>query len=207
MDPMPHQPEKSDPMAGTYCRDARSYVNEMAALLRSLDLAPMDAFAECVYQAWREGRRVFVFGNGGSASTAGHYVADFVKTAAVEGRKRLAAFCLNDNIGMLTALGNDISYEQTFTYPLESYAKAGDVAVALSCSGNSPNVLRACEWARAHGLTVVALTGFSGGKLKELADIHINIPSTNYGVIEDLHLSVNHIVAQSLHSRILAEMK
>jgi D-sedoheptulose 7-phosphate isomerase len=192
-------------MAGSICATARDYIEEMSTLLKSLDPAPMDAFAECVYQAWRDGRRVFVFGNGGSASTASHYVADFVKTAAVVGLKRLAAFCLNDNIGLLTALGNDVDYEETFRYPLASYAQTGDVAVALSCSGNSPNVLRACEWARENGLTVVALTGFSGGALKGLADIHINIPSKNYGLIEDLHLSVNHIVAQSLKSRILAE--
>jgi D-sedoheptulose 7-phosphate isomerase len=179
----------------------------MTKLLRELDPTPIDAFADCVYQAWRDGRRVFVFGNGGSASTASHYVADFVKTAAVEGQKRLAAFCMNDNIGLLTALGNDISYEETFSYPLASYAQPGDVAVALSCSGNSPNVLHACRWAREHGLTVVALTGFEGGKLKDLADIHINIPSTNFGLIEDLHLSVNHVVAQSLYSRIVSETK
>jgi D-sedoheptulose 7-phosphate isomerase len=190
-------------MAGTTCKNAQAYLDEMGKLLKSLDAAPMDAFADCVYQAWRDGRRVFVFGNGGSASTASHYVADFVKTAAVEGQKRLAAFCLNDNIGLLTALGNDISYDETFSYPLASYAHPGDVAVALSCSGNSPNVLHAARWAREHGMTVVALTGFAGGKLKELADIHINIPSSNYGLIEDLHLSVNHVVAQSLQSRIM----
>ncbi len=194
-------------MSGTVCTNARSYLDEMTKLLRELDPTPIDAFADCVYQAWRDGRRVFVFGNGGSASTASHYVADFVKTAAVEGQKRLAAFCMNDNIGLLTALGNDISYEETFSYPLASYAQPGDVAVALSCSGNSPNVLHACRWAREHGLTVVALTGFEGGKLKDLADIHINIPSTNFGLIEDLHLSVNHVVAQSLYSRIVSETK
>ncbi len=192
-------------MSGTVCKNASSYISEMTKLLAALDPAPIDAFADCVYQSWRDGRRVFVFGNGGSASTASHYVADFVKTAAVEGQKRLAAFCMNDNIGLLTALGNDIGYEETFSYPLASYAHPGDVAVALSCSGNSPNVLHAARWARAHGLTVVALTGFQGGKLKELADIHINIPSTNYGLIEDLHLSVNHVVAQSLYSRVSAE--
>jgi D-sedoheptulose 7-phosphate isomerase len=192
-------------MAGTTCKNARSYIDEMAKLLRTLDPGPMDAFADCVYQAWRDGRRVFVFGNGGSASTASHYVADFVKTAAVEGQKRLAAFCVNDNLGLLTALGNDISYEETFRYPLATYAHPGDVAVALSCSGNSPNVLQAVRWAREHGLTIVALTGFQGGKLGEMADIHINIPSSNYGLIEDLHLSVNHVVAQALQTRIMAE--
>jgi D-sedoheptulose 7-phosphate isomerase len=192
-------------MPGTLCENARSYINTLATLLQSLDTAPIDAFADCVYQAWRDGRRVFVFGNGGSAATASHYVADFVKTAAVAGQKRLAALCVNDNIGLLTALGNDVGYEETLSYPLASYAHPGDVAVALSCSGNSPNVLHAARWAREHGLTVVALTGFDGGKLKDLADIHINIPSDNYGLVEDLHLSVDHIVTQALRTRIVTE--
>jgi D-sedoheptulose 7-phosphate isomerase len=159
-----------------------------------------------VFQAWRDGRRVFVFGNGGSAYNASHFVTDLVKTAAVDGQKRLAAFSLVDNIGLTTAIGNDLSYDETFSYPLESYAQAGDVAIAISCSGNSPNVLRACRWAREHGLTVAALTGFAGGKIKDTSDIHINIPSTNYGLMEDLHLSVGHVIAQSLKSRILDEV-
>jgi phosphoheptose isomerase len=191
-------------MAGTIVSSAQSYLDEMGELLRTLDPEPMDAFAEAVYQAWRDGRRVFVFGNGGSAYNASHMVTDFVKTAAVDGQKRLAAFSLVDNTGLTTAIGNDISYDETFSYPLESYARPGDIAVAISCSGNSPNVLRACEWARANGLTVVALTGFAGGKVKALADIHVNVPSSNYGIMEDVHMSVGHIVAQSLKSKILA---
>jgi D-sedoheptulose 7-phosphate isomerase len=191
-------------MAGTIVSSAQSYIDEMGELLRMLDPEPIDAFAEAVYQAWRDGRRVFVFGNGGSAYNASHMVTDLVKTAAVDGQKRLAAFSLVDNTGLTTAIGNDLSYDQTFSYPLESYAQPGDLAVAISCSGNSPNVLRACEWAKAHGLTVVALTGFAGGKVKALADIHVNVPSTNYGIMEDVHMSVGHIVAQSLKSKILA---
>ncbi|HEV8379548.1 MAG TPA: SIS domain-containing protein, partial [Tepidisphaeraceae bacterium] len=105
-------------------------------------------------------------------------------------------------MGLTTAIGNDISYEDIFRFPLSSYARSGDVAIGISCSGNSPNLLRACEWARENGLTVIALTGFSGGRVKNLAHLHINVPSENYGVIEDLHLSIAHIVAQGLKSRI-----
>jgi D-sedoheptulose 7-phosphate isomerase len=107
---------------------------------------------------------------------------------------------------MMTALGNDISYEQVFAFPLASYAQAGDLAVAISCSGNSPNVLRACEWAKANGLNVVALTGLAGGKVKDLAHVHANVPSDNYGVVEDLHMSMGHIAAQMLKSRISASL-
>ena len=193
-------------MAGTIVSNARQYIDGMADLLKKVDDAPIDALSDCVFQAWRDGRRVFVFGNGGSAYNASHWVTDFVKTAAVDGQKRLAAISLVDNTGLTTAIGNDLSYDETFSYPLESYAQAGDVAVGISCSGNSPNLLRACQWAREHGLTVVALTGFAGGKAKDLADIHINIPSDNYGLMEDLHMSVGHVVAQSLKARIQEEV-
>jgi D-sedoheptulose 7-phosphate isomerase len=189
-------------MAGSIVSSARSYIDEMTQVLGAVDPTPIDALADCIFQAWRDGRRVFVFGNGGSAYNASHLVTDLVKTAAVDGQRRLAAFSLVDNAGLTTAIGNDIGYDETFSYPLESYAQAGDVAIAISCSGNSPNVLRACRWAREHGLTVVALTGFAGGKVKEMADIHINVPSTNYGIMEDLHMSVGHTIAQLLKSRI-----
>lgn len=183
---------------------ARSYFDEMNRLSEAIDCAAIEAFAELLLEAWRDNRRVFVFGNGGSAHTASHHVCDLVKTAEVNGERRLRAFSLVDNVGMGTAVGNDIGYAEVFRYPLAAYAEAGDVAVAISCSGNSPNVLRACKWANANGLTVVALTGFSGGKVKPLADLHINVPSENYGVIEDFHLSIGHIVSQMLKAKVLA---
>jgi D-sedoheptulose 7-phosphate isomerase len=173
----------------------------MSKILERIDRGAIDRFTDMLYEAWRNRRRVWVFGNGGSASTASHYVCDLLKNTAAEGRPRLQVFCLGDNIATMTALGNDISYDDVFRFPLSAYAQNGDVAVALTGSGNSPNVLRAVEWARENGLKVVALTGFSGGKLKEMADLHINIPSDNYGVIEDLHLSINHIVSQTLKGR------
>lgn len=192
-------------MAGTRCTSAGDYLGELGKLLGKVDAAAIDRFSAELFAAWRDGRRVLVFGNGGSAMTASHMISDLVKGASVPGQKRLQAIGLSDNVAMLTALANDGSYEDIFIFPLESYAQKGDVAVAISASGNSPNVVKACAWAKEHGLRVVALTGFRGGKVKELADLHINIPSDNYGLVEDLHLSIDHIVSQKLHSMIKAQ--
>lgn len=193
-------------MAGSNCTSASAYFGEMSRLLDQIDCNEIEAYANLIHEAWRSRRNVFIFGNGGSASTASHHVLDLVKTACVEGQPKLRAFSMNDNFGITTAIGNDLSYQDTFSFPLSVYAEPGDLAVAITCSGNSPNVLAACRWARERGLTIVALTGFAGGKVKDLADVHINVPNDNYGVIEDLHLSVGHIVAQILKGRIEAGM-
>jgi D-sedoheptulose 7-phosphate isomerase len=169
-----------------------------------VDASRIDAFADLLFDAWRADRRVFVFGNGGSAYTASHHTTDLVKTSAVAGAKRLQCFSLVDNYGLTTALGNDVSYDDVFVYPLATYARPGDVAVAISCSGNSPNVLKACEWASQNGLTLVCLSGFSGGRMAAFADLHINVPHENYGIIEDVHLSIGHIVTQALRAKVLA---
>lgn len=192
-------------MAGTIHTNSSEYLKGLAELIAKIDPHPIDVLADLLFEAWRDRRRVFVFGNGGSASTASHMVCDLVKTASVEGQHRLDATALGDNIPLVTALANDESYNDVFSYPLESYGKRGDVAIAISCSGNSPNLLSACDWAHSHGLSVAALTGFSGGRVKALADIHINIPSDNYGLIEDLHLSVCHMIAQGLKGRIMED--
>jgi D-sedoheptulose 7-phosphate isomerase len=191
-------------MGGTICQTAASYIDQLRAVMERMPLEPVERYADLLFDAWRERRRVFVFGNGGSASTASHHVCDYVKTAAVKGAPRLHAFSLVDNIPLTTAIGNDLSYDDTFSYPLESYAAKGDLAVAISCSGNSPNVLRAAQWAKDNKLTLVALTGFTGGKLGPMAHVHIHVPSDNYGIVEDLHLSIGHIVTQSLHARVAA---
>lgn len=188
-------------MAGSIAHSAEGYFSALAEVLPKVDQGVISRFADMLYDAWCENRRVYVFGNGGSASTAGHWVCDMVKNTAAEGRPRFQVLSLADNLAMLSALGNDISYDDVFRYPLESYAQKGDIAVAISASGNSPNLLRACEWAREHAVTVVALTGFAGGTLKALADLHINVPSDNYGIIEDLHLAVGHIASQMLKAR------
>jgi D-sedoheptulose 7-phosphate isomerase len=192
-------------MAGTIEATCGSYLASMRLLLDSIEAWRIDAFADLLFDAWRDDRRVFIFGNGGSGYTASHHTLDLVKTAAVTGEKRLQCFSLVDSSGLTTAVGNDIGYDDTFSYPLATFARAGDIAVAISCSGNSPNVLKACEWAKANGMTVVCLSGFSGGRMAAYADLHINIPHDNYGLIEDLHLSIGHMVAQQLRERVRSE--
>lgn len=189
-------------MAGHVCNTAASYLMRMSDMLARLDHATIDRYADLLMDAWLRDACVFVFGNGGSASCASHHVADYVKTASVDGQRRLRAMSLVDNKEMLTAIGNDLSYDDVFRHQLESFAKPGDVAVAISCSGNSANVVSACQWAKTNGMPVVAISGFRGGLLGAMAEIHINIPDDNYGIVEDLQLSVGHMVAQRLHCRV-----
>lgn len=192
-------------MAGTISTTASGYLQDLSDLCGRIDAQAIETLSGWLHQAWRDDRQVLVFGNGGSASTAAHYVTDLVKTASVEGLRRLRVLGLVDNFGLTTALGNDIAYDQTFVFPLETYARPGDVAIAISGSGNSPNVVNACLWARANRVKLAALTGFAGGKIARLADLHINVPSDNFGLIEDMHLSINHMVSQILKTRLSAE--
>jgi len=194
-------------MAGTIVTNPSDYFRQLAETSSQIDAQQIVAYADMLFDAWRRRARVFVFGNGGSAYNASHHVTDYVKTASVDGRERLMAFSLTDNFGLTTAVGNDLSYTESLSFPLESYGQAGDVAVGISCSGNSPNLLKAFEVARRRGMKIVALTGFAGGKAKSCVDLHINVPSENYGIIEDLHLSIGHIVAQMLLDHVAKESK
>ncbi len=194
-------------MSRIMCKSAKEYLDTMGRLCQIIDYSVIDAFAKLLFTAWQENRQVLVFGNGGSACTSGHFVIELLMTAGCNGPRGLRAIALSDNIGTLTAVSNDWSYEKIFSYPLRSYGQPGDIAVAISGSGNSPNVLQAVELAKAKGMKVVALTGFDGGKLKDLADLQIHIPNDNYGIIEDLHLSVGHIVGQILNHAIAADSK
>lgn len=180
---------------------AAEYIKAMVAAAEGLDVASIDRYVDLVYEAWCARSQVFVIGNGGSASTAQHHATDLVKTAAVGGVEAVRCTSLTDNVGLLTAIANDRSYVEIFTYLLESQSSPGDLVVALSCSGTSPNVVAACTWARANDRKVVALTGADGGEIGKLADHWIAVPSENFGIIEDLHLSLGHIAAQLLHGR------
>ena len=183
---------------------ASQYIQHMESLLPRLDASAIDQFAARIFDAWEKDKFVLTFGNGGSAATASHFVTDFVKTAAVEGQRRLRAICLNDNVPMVTAIGNDMSFEETFEYSVTTYGKKSDVAIAITGSGTSPNIVSACKEARRNGLELICLTGFDGGEVGKMADLHINVPTDNYGPIEDFHMSIGHIVTQSLQSRVAA---
>jgi phosphoheptose isomerase len=149
---------------------------------------------------------VFSCGNGGSASIANHLQCDHLKGVRTETDLTPKVLSLNSNVELLTAVANDIGYEEVFAYQLQSQSRPGDVLVAISSSGRSDNIVRALRWANEHGLRTIALTGFSGGEARKVADVAVHVDCTNYGVIEDLHQAVMHGLAQYVRqSRMSAE--
>jgi D-sedoheptulose 7-phosphate isomerase len=145
-------------------------------------------------QARAEGKTVFIFGNGGSAATASHFAVDVIKGTLDADRVRFRIICLNDNMPTLTALANDVGYEYVFSEPLASLARAGDVAIAISGSGNSPNILRAMRTARERGMIAIGLSGATGGKLKDLVDVAVLVPSPSMQLVEDTHTVILHAI-------------
>ncbi|HZA01798.1 MAG TPA: SIS domain-containing protein, partial [Hyphomicrobiaceae bacterium] len=142
-------------------------------------------------------------GNGGSASTATHFACDLSKATIVQGRARLRVTSLTDNVALLTAWANDTSYENVFAEQLANLLNPGDVVVAISASGNSPNVIAAIKTAAACGATTVGIVGFSGGSLKEAVDAVVHVPSDSYGVVEDCHLVLEHAITESTRNALL----
>lgn len=173
---------------------ARWYRERTLEQWQSLDLDALARVAAVVEEAQAKGRFIWVCGNGGSAASAAHVGCDFGKTASHAPAKPLKAVSLSDNTAFMTAIGNDLSFDETFSRQLENVAAAGDVVILITGSGNSANLLRAAELSRARGAKVVGLLGFDGGKLKALCDESLLIPSDQYGVIEDMHMAVAHIL-------------
>jgi D-sedoheptulose 7-phosphate isomerase len=176
----------------------REYLASAAALQAALDLSAVEAFVELVQQARQRGATIFLCGNGGSATTACHFATDLQKSTVAPGQPRVRALALGENTGLLTAWANDTDYSRVFAEQLQALGRPGDVLVALSASGNSPNVLAAVEAAREVGMTVVALTGFDGGILRGRADLAIHVPVASYELAEDAHLMVCHLVIIAL---------
>ena len=155
----------------------QQYLKEIEQAVQNLPQAEIARATEILNQARIEGRRVFVMGNGGSAAMASHFACDLGKGTVQEGKTRFRVISLNDNTPLLTAYANDFGYETVFAEPLASLAEPGDIAIAISSSGNSPNVLRAMDVARERGLTTIGITGFQGGKLKEKVDVCVAAPA------------------------------
>ena len=170
-----------------------NYLNAQRA---ALDSIPTDAVArmiETLQTALREDRQIFVFGNGGSAANASHFATDLGKGSSDKIGKRFRVLSLNDNVSWMTALGNDYAYEDIFVRQLENYARPGDVVLALSVSGNSPNVVKALDWAAQHGLATMALVGKKRGRAAQLAQQSIVIDSEHFGRVEDCHMHICHL--------------
>ncbi len=174
---------------------ARWYRDEMSRLWRELDLKALSRAAALVLEARTKGRHVFIMGNGGSAAAASHMAVDFSKTAEAPGKPRVKSISLADNVPFLSAVANDHSFDAAFEHQLDPLLKPRDVVILITGSGNSPNLIRAARLARRRGAATIGLLGFDGGKLKGLVDVPLLIPSVQYGAIEDMHMSIGHIVA------------
>jgi D-sedoheptulose 7-phosphate isomerase len=155
-------------------------------------------------QAYEHGKNIFMFGNGGSASLASHFACDLGKGTVISenGQKRFRVLALTDNIPLMTAWANDSCYDQIYAEQLRNFVASGDVVLAISGSGNSPNVLRGLEVARSHGARTIGLTGFEGGKMKSLCNICVVLRSDNMQVIEDFHLSMTHAIFSVIRLRV-----
>jgi D-sedoheptulose 7-phosphate isomerase len=190
------------------CHD---YLQRLHQELDRIDQGAMQRWADALYSAWEEGRFVYVFGNGGSGTTATHMVEDLGKSTLHErdlqdeSRKRLKIMSLTDNLGWILAVGNDVGYEDIFVQQLMNYGQASDLVIAISGSGNSPNILKAVDWANRHGLRTFGLTGYQGGKLKAMQQDGLHVDLLDMGMVESIHLCLFHWVLNDVFARINRE--
>jgi D-sedoheptulose 7-phosphate isomerase len=173
---------------------SREYKSKLLQALETVDLEEVGQAIEVLRQARDRNKHIFVCGNGGSASTASHFVCDMVKGASFERDSKFRIMALTDSMATITAYSNDVGYDCIFAEQLKNFAQAGDVFMAISGSGNSPNVVTAMEYARSAGCETIALTGRDGGKLGPLAKVQIRVTEPHMGRIEDGHLIVCHML-------------
>lgn len=182
---------------------AQKYLNDLKSAVDKIDTEDIQKIADALLTAYSNGNTVFILGNGGSASTASHMACDFGKSTLKNvynpKEKRLKVVSLTDNVATMTAFTNDLSYKHMFSQQLHNLIKPNDIVIGISGSGNSANVLKALKYAKTQKAITIGLLGYmTGGKAKKLTDLDITIQSTNYGIIEDLHLTINHLLTSCL---------
>ena len=184
------------------------YLARLNSEVEKLDQGPIQRFADLIMDAFENDQTIFVIGNGGSALTASHIAEDLGKSClpesvlSDESLKRVKVLSLTDNVGWLLALGNDVGYDQIFVQQLMNFGKPGDKLVAISGSGNSENVIKAVDWANRHGLVTYGLSGYNGGKLKEMQNDGLHVELDDMGMVEGIHLCIWHWVLNDVHARI-----
>lgn len=177
-----------------YTNDIRDYLALEIEILKKLDVEQINAALNLLDETRQKKGRIYICGNGGSAATASHFQNDFNKGVSEYIDVPFRFHCLNDNVATLMAIANDIGYEEVFRFQLRNNLEENDVLVAISGSGNSHNVIRAVEYAKEHGCKIIGLTGFAGGKLKELSDISLHAPVNSMQVTEDIHMIFDHLM-------------
>jgi D-sedoheptulose 7-phosphate isomerase len=186
----------------------RDFLDRVGEEMDRIDPAQIQALADAIYECYQKGRFVFVIGNGGSGSNASHLCEDLGKGTLRredfedDNKKRLRILSLTDNTPYILAWGNDEGFDRVFVEQLKNLASPGDLLVAISGSGNSPNILRAVDWANRHDVRTFGCTGYSGGKLKNLAQHNLHVPLDDMGIVESIHLVAFHWVVDNLYGRI-----
>lgn len=181
-----------------YRKEIESYFEKLKHTINKVSVEELNVLMNVLVEAKEQGKTIFVMGNGGSSATASHYVCDFNKGVSLDQERKFRFICLNDNIPSLMAYANDISFDDIFVGQLKNYFRAGDVVLGISGSGNSRNVLKAVEYANANGGITLGLTGYDGGRLKEMVQYSVHIPVDDMQITEDLHMVLDHCMMKIL---------
>ncbi len=187
-----------------FSQDIDRYFSRLKSTLDLVSRKELSDFMSLLLEALEGGKRIYIMGNGGSAATASHYVCDFNKGLSYGKARRFRFICLNDNFPTTMAYANDLSYELVFVEQLRNFLEPGDLVIGISGSGNSPNILKAVEYAGSVGATTIGITGYDGGKLKVAAEYGVNVPVHDMQISEDIHMILDHLI-YSTFSRLLPE--
>lgn len=184
---------------------AQQYIDLVKSTLDALDPKALDALVEAFHTTYEKGGNIYTMGNGGSGASASHAAGDFLKGASYGLDKRFKMICLNDNLPSMMAIANDIGWESIFVEPLKNFLSEDDLVIGISGSGNSKNVVNALEYANANGATTVAMSGFKGGKISQIATINVHAPVMDMEVTEDVHMVIFNIVKKQMMARLMGD--
>jgi D-sedoheptulose 7-phosphate isomerase len=184
---------------------AQHYIDLVKSTLDALDPKALEALVEAFHTTYEKGGNIYTMGNGGSGASASHAAGDFLKGASYGLDKRFRMICLNDNLPSMMAIANDIGWESIFVEPLKNFLSPDDLVIGISGSGNSKNVVNALEYANAQGATTVAMSGFKGGKISEIATINVHAPVMDMEVTEDVHMVIFNIVKKQMMARLMGD--
>ena len=181
-----------------YRNEIMAYFEKEKATLDAISKEDLSNLMNLLMEAKDDGRTIFIMGNGGSAATASHYVCDFNKGTSYGKEKMFKFICLNDNVPTMMAYANDLSYADVFVGPLKNFMQKGDVVIGISGSGNSENVVRAIKYANDNGGVTVGITGYNGGKVKQMSKYNVHVPVDDMQITEDLHMVLDHCMMKIL---------
>ena len=176
------------------------YINQKITVLQNIDFKQLDKITNLLKKCFKDNNIVYTCGNGGSSSLADHFTCDFLKQSNNKTNLQVKSISLTSNFSLISAIANDINYDQIFSFQIEKLCKKNDVLFLFSVSGNSPNLVEAIKAAKKIGVKIVSFTGFNGGRLAKMSDYNINFPIANFGIAEDCHISIMHYLSQYLRN-------